>query len=130
MSRLVWNRGEGEFRFHYTMRFAAETIVRTEQYAVLVDRTPSGLYVTDIQPGSLEDCEILSALFDGARDVERVQAAVVLADDPALPLKKVGRNAWVHEAPKGSAVPLVGIAVGYAWQEDSLWLYSRSLWDF
>lgn len=130
MSRLAWNRSDAPFWFHYTTRTAAEAITLEEEYLVLVARKPSGLYVTDVQPGALEDDELLRALFDGTREVERVQAAAVLADDSALQLKKVGRNAWVHEAPKGSSVSLEGIAVGFAWQEDSVWHYSRSLWDY
>ena len=93
-------------------------------------RKPPGLYVTDIPPGALEDDDLLSALFDGTRETERVQAAVVLADDDSLRLDKVGQSAWVHEAPKDSAISLVGIVVGFAWQTDGIWHYSPSLWDY
>jgi hypothetical protein len=100
LDRLAWNRLEGPYRFHYTTRFAAQMIVGSETYIVGARAAP-GLYVTDIMPGELTDTQLLNALLDGTRELERVQAAVVLHDDIALPLVQCGARSYVHAAPPG-----------------------------
>jgi hypothetical protein len=86
------------------------------------------LYVSDLAPGSLSDEDMLNALLDGTRELERVQAAVVLADDPALAFVREGRSAWVHVAPAGTSLDLEDIVVGRAFQGDGLWHYDETLW--
>ncbi len=129
LDRLAWNRLEGPYRFHYTTRFAAQMIVGSETYIVGARAAP-GLYVTDIMPGELTDTQLLNALLDGTRELERVQAAVVLHDDIALPLVQNGARSYVHAAPPGEKLALDGIVVGYAYKQDGLWHYEKSLWDF
>jgi hypothetical protein len=84
--------------------------------------------VSDLAPGSLSDAETLNALLDGTRELERVQAAAVLADDPALPFIRDGRSTWMHGAPAGTVVDLQDIVVGRAFQRDGVWHYDESLW--
>ncbi len=131
LAKLAWNRPDmGPYWFHYTTRPAAARIVQEQVYRVLGARTPAGLYVTSIHPGQLDDEELLNRIFDGTREIERVQAAVVLHDDPALPLNRIGGSAWVYQAPQGTDIPLDGIVVGGAFKQGGLWHYDRSLWDF
>lgn len=129
LSDLAWNRLPGPYWFHYTTRHAAEEIVRTVAY-IVGERASPGLYVTHLMPGQLDDEQLLNALLDGTRQLERVQAAVVLHDDPALPLVRDGPNAWVHPAPPNAEIELTDIVVGHAYKADGLWHYERSLWDF
>src|SRR4051812_23396661 len=107
MGKLAWNRpGLGPYWFHYTTPAAARRIVLEQLFIVMGGRRPPGMYVTDIQPGQLEDEALLNAIFDGTRSIERVQAAVILHDDPALPLQRVGASAWVRRAAKDTRIQL------------------------
>ena len=127
-SRLAWNCLEQEFWFHYTDRAAARAIAGTRTYRVS-ERHPKapGLYVTPLQPGSCSCAELLNALFDGTRDIERTQAVVVLADGP-LPLTRTDASAWCHRAPAGTELDLSEHLVGWAAKEDGKWLHSPTLY--
>ena len=127
--KLAWNRLPGPYWFHYTTPFAASAIVQERAYIVGKSRPP-GLYVTDVQPGALEEDELVRELFDGDYVIERVQAAVVLHDDPALPLKRVARSAYYHARASEETIELDGIVVGRAFKQEGLWHYDRALWDF
>jgi hypothetical protein len=127
LDRLAWNRLDERFWFHYTTVFASAVIVAQARY-IVGERSRPGLYVSDLAPGSLSDQDMLNALLDGTRELERVQAAVVLADDPALPFVREGRSAWVHAVPAGTSLDLEDIVVGRAFQRDGLWHYDETLW--
>jgi hypothetical protein len=129
LRNLAWNRLPGPYWFHYTTRYAAEQIVLTAAY-IVGERASPGLYVTDLMPGRLDDEQLLNALLDGMRQIERVQAAVVLHDDPALSLVPDGQNAWVHAAAANAEIDLTDVVVGFAYKAQGLWHYERSLWDF
>ena len=131
LAKLAWNRsGTGPYWFHYTTPAAARQIADEQIYRVLGARKPPGLYLTSVQPGQLDDEALLNKIFDGTRDIERVQGAIVLHDDAALPLDRVAEAAWIHEAARGTDIPLDGIVVGHAFKQNGRWHYDRSLWDF
>jgi hypothetical protein len=125
---LAWNRLPGPFFFHYTDRTAARAIVATRAYDIgsRHPKTP-GLYVTSYQPGQLTCEELLNAIFDGTRDIERTRAAVVMAADP-LPFKRVTPSAWRHAAPVGTRLDLTEQLFGWAAIEEEEWCYSPSLY--
>jgi hypothetical protein len=127
-SRLAWNQSPDQFWFHYTDRTAARAIVASLTYLV-GDHHPKapGLYVSDVQPGALSTRELLNALFDGTRDIERTQAAVVLTDG-AINFHRVNRRAWWCPAPVGTELDLTTQLVGWAALEGGQWLYSPSLY--
>jgi hypothetical protein len=127
-SRLAWNQTRDNFWFHYTDRTAARAIVASRRYLVS-DHHPKapGLYVSDVQPGELSSVELLNALFDGTRDIERTQASVVLRTGP-IDFHRVHRRAWWCPAPVGSALDLSTQLVGWAAIEDGQWVYSPSLY--
>jgi hypothetical protein len=127
LDQLAWNRLDGRFWFHYTTVFASRLIVEQAQY-IVGERSSPGLYVSDLAPGSLSDAEMLNALLDGTRELERVQAAVALADDPALPFVRDGRSTWVYVAPAATVIDLQDIVVGRAFQREGVWHYEESLW--
>ena len=129
MNQLAWNRFPGPYWFHYTNVYASTVIVQERAYKV-GKSTPHGLYVTDLQPGTLEDEELVRELFDGEFVIERVQAAVVLHDDSTLPFERVERSAYFYAAAEGKIIDLDGIVVGRAFKKDGLWHYDRALWDF
>jgi hypothetical protein len=127
-SRLAWNRLEQDFWFHYTDRAAARAIAATRTYRVS-ERHPKapGLYVTSLQPGSCNSAELLDALFDGTRDIERTQAVVVLADAP-LKFTRTDASVWCHQAPAGTELDLGDHLVGWAAKEGGKWLHSPTLY--
>jgi hypothetical protein len=127
LDQLAWNRLDARFWFHYTTVYASRLIVGQGRY-VVGGRSRPGLYVSDLAPGALSDQDMLNALLDGTRELERVQAAVVLADDPALAFVREGRSAWVHAAPAGTRLDLADVVVGRAFQRDGLWRYDETLW--
>ena len=77
------------------------------------------MYVTNLQPGELEDDALVRRLFDGEYVIERVQSAVVLHDDPELPFDRVGRSAYYYKRAKGKVIDLDGIVVGRAFKQDA-----------
>jgi hypothetical protein len=125
---LAWNQLSGPYFFHYTDRAAARAIMADKVYDV-GERHPKspGLYVTQSQPGELSDEALLNAIFDGMRDIERTQAAVVLTDAP-LQFTRVGEKEWCHSAPAGARLLLTSQIVGWAAIEGGLWRYSPSLY--
>jgi hypothetical protein len=125
---LAWNRSDEQFWFHYTDRGAALAIATTGIYKI-GDRHPKtpGMYVTQLQPGAVGSQELLDALFDGTRDIERTQAAVVLADGP-LTFSRVSERAWRYSAPVGTELDLGEQIVGWAANERGTWLHSPSVY--
>jgi hypothetical protein len=95
---LAWNRSDEPFWFHYTTRAAARVIAIGGTYQI-GDRHPKapGLYVSTLQPGALGPEELLNTLFDGTREIERTQAAVIFADS-ALTFSRVGKHTWAYSA--------------------------------
>lgn len=127
-SGLAWNQLPGPFYFHYTERTAARAIAATRAYDV-GDRhlkTP-GLYVASCHPGALGAEELLNAIFDGTREIERTRAAVVLAEGP-LAFVRVAAWAWYHAAATGTRLDLTEQLVGWAAIEGDQWFYSPSLY--
>ncbi len=127
-AELAWNRSDQRFWFHYTDRGAARAITTTGMYKI-GDRHPKspGLYVTTLQPGAVGSEALLNALFDGTRDRERTQAAVVFADGPLM-LERVSEHAWRHSGPVGAELNLRDQIVGWAAIEQDIWLHSPSLY--
>jgi hypothetical protein len=125
---LAWNRSDQRFWFHYTDRSAARAIGTTGIYKI-GDRHPKtpGLYVTTLQPGTVGSEALLNALFDGTRDRESTQAAVVFADGPLL-FERISEHAWRHSAPVGAELNLRGQIVGWAAIEQETWMYSPSVY--
>jgi hypothetical protein len=126
-AKLAWNQLPGPFFFHYTDRAAARAIVADRIYDVGARHPKApGFYVTQSQPGELTGVQLLNAIFDGMRDIERTQAVVVLADGP-LRFTRVGARAWRHSAPAGTRLVLTSQIVGWAAIERGVWRYSPSL---
>lgn len=127
-ANLAWNRSDQRLWFHYTTRAAARVIARTGIYKI-GDRHPKtpGVYVTTLQPGAVGSEALLNALFDGTRDRERTQAAVVFADG-LLMFERVSEHAWRHSAPVGAELNLRDRIVGWAAIEQDIWLHSPSLY--
>jgi hypothetical protein len=125
---LAWNRSDKQFWFHYTTRAAARAIATGGIYEV-GDRHPKapGLYVSTLQPGAAGSEELLNALFDGTRDIERTHAAVVFADGPLM-FERISEHAWRHSAPVGAELNLRDQIVGWAAIEQDIWLHSPSLY--
>ena len=89
---LAWNRSDERFWFHYSTRAAARAIATGGIYEV-GDRHPKtpGLYVSAVHTGALGAEELLNALFDGTREIDRTQAAVFVFADGALTFERVQR---------------------------------------
>lgn len=127
-AHLAWNRSERDFWFHYTERSAARAIAATRSYKVSErHRKAPGLYVTPLHPGACSCAELLNQLFDGTRDIERTQAAIVLADGP-LEFVRKDASVWCHSVPGGTELDLRAQLVGWAAKEDGKWLYSGTLY--
>jgi hypothetical protein len=86
-----------------------------------------GLYVTALQPGALGPEELLNALFDGTREIERVQAAVVFADG-TLTFERVSEHAWRYSAPVNTKLNVRRQIVGWAALEQETWMYSPGVY--
>jgi hypothetical protein len=86
-----------------------------------------GLYVTTAQPGALGSEELLNALFDGTRDIERTQATVVIADG-AVTFERVSEHAWRYSAPVNTELDLADQIVGWAVFERDTWMYSPGVY--
>jgi hypothetical protein len=125
---LAWNRSDRRFWFHYTTRAAARAISRRGIYEV-GDRHPKapGVYVTTLQPGALSSEELLNALFDGTREIERTQAAVVFAAG-ALTFERVSEHAWRYSAPINTDLNVRRQIVGRAVLEQDTWIYSPGVY--
>jgi len=125
---LAWNRSDDRFWFHYTTRAAALAIATRGIYEV-GDRHPKapGVYVSTLQPGALGPEELLNALFDGTRDIERTQAAVVFADG-ALTFSRVGEHAWRYSAPVNTELNVRRQIVGWGAFEQETWMYSPGVY--
>jgi hypothetical protein len=125
---LAWNRSDERFWFHYTDRDAALAIATGGIYEV-GDQHPKapGLYVTTVQPGALGSEELLNALFDGTRDIERTQATVVIADG-AVTFERVSEHAWRYSAPVNTELDLADQIVGWAVFERDMWMYSPGVY--
>lgn len=125
---LAWNRSDARFWFHYTTRAAARAIATGAIYEV-GDQHPKapGLYVTTLQPGALGSDELLNALFDGTRDIDRTQAAVVFADR-ALTFERVGEHAWRYSAPVNTQLNVRRQIVGWGALEQEAWVYSPGVY--
>ncbi len=125
---LAWNRSDERFWFHYSTRAAARAIATGGIYEV-GDRHPKtpGLYVSTVQPGALGAEELLNALFDGTREIDRTQAAVVFADG-ALTFERVSEHAWRYSAPVNTELDLTDQIVGWAVFEQDTWTYSPGMY--
>jgi len=126
---LAWNRSDERFWFHYTTRAAARAIAIGGVYEV-GERHPKapGLYVTTVQPGALGPEELLNALFDGTREIERTQAAVVFVDG-ALTFERVSEHAWRYSAPVNTELDLADQIVGQAaLEQQDTWTYSPGMY--
>ncbi len=125
---LAWNRSDARFWFHYTDPDAALAIFSAGIYEI-GDRHPKtpGLYVTTAQPGALRPEELLNALFDGTRDIERVQAAVVFVDGP-LTFERVSEHAWRYSAPVNTELNVRRQVIGWAALEQERWMYSPGVY--
>ena len=125
---LAWNRSDERFWFHYTDRDSARAIARRGIYEV-GERHPraSGLYVTALQPGALGSEELLNALFDGTRDIDRTQAAVVFANGE-LSFERVGEHAWRYSAPVNTELNVRRQIVGWGALEQETWIYSPGVY--
>ena len=125
---LAWNRSDERFWFHYTTRAAARAIATGGIYEVGEEhpKTP-GLYVTPLQPGAPGSEELLNALFDGTRDIERTQAAVVFVDG-ALTFERVSEHAWSYSAPVNTELGVRRQIVGWGAFEQETWLYSSGVY--
>jgi hypothetical protein len=125
---LAWNRSDQRFWFHYTARAAARAIATTGIYKT-GDRHPKtpGVYVSTLQPGAVGAEELLNALFDGTRDIERTQAAVVFADGP-LTFERVGEHAWRYSTPVNTELDMADQIVGWAAFERDTWRYSPGVY--
>ena len=125
---LAWNRSDDQFWFHYTDRAAARAIATSGTYKV-GERHPKtpGLYVTALQPGALGSEELLNALFDGTRDIERTRAAVVFVEG-ALAFERVSEHAWRYGAPVNTELNVRRQIVGWAAFEQDTWTYSPGVY--
>jgi hypothetical protein len=125
---LAWNRSDQRFWFHYTDRAAARVIATRGIYKI-GDRHPKapGLYVTTVQPGTLGSEELLNGLFDGTRDMDRTQAAVVFADG-ALTFERVSEHAWRYSAPVNTEFNVRRQILGWAAFEQETWMYSPGVY--
>jgi len=125
---LAWNRSDDRFWFHYTTRAAALAIAIGGIYEV-GDRHPKapGVYVTSLQPGALSPEELLNALFDGTRDIDRTQAAVVFTDG-AFTFERVSEHAWRYSTPVNAELDLADQILGWAAFEQETWSYSPGLY--
>jgi hypothetical protein len=125
---LAWNQSDEQFWFHYTNRAAALAIATGGIYEV-GDRHPKapGLYVTTLQPGALGPEELLNALFDGTREIERTQAAVVFSGGP-FTFERVSEHAWRYSTPVNTELDLADQIVGWAAFEQESWMYSPGVY--
>jgi hypothetical protein len=130
-SRLAWNSTNLQFYFHYTTRVAAQIIRHTARYEVSRRHARSGMYVTDLAPGSRSSIQLLNVLCDGTRDVERTQAVVVIARDGPIafdrPKGMTAPNAWYHAADPGTVLDLRLQVAGWGAKEAGVWRLSRAL---
>jgi hypothetical protein len=125
---LAWNRSDEQFWFHYTTRAAARAIATRGRYKV-GDNHPKapGVYVSTLQPGALGSEELLNALFDGTRDIDRTQAAVVFAAGE-LSFERVGEHTWRYAAPMNTELGVRRQIVGWGAFEQETWIYSSGVY--
>lgn len=125
---LAWNRSDEQFWFHYTTRAAARAIARRGRYKVGESHPKApGLYVTALQPGALASEELLNALFDGTRDLDRTQAAVVFAAGE-LSFERVGEHTWRYAAPMNTELGVRRQIVGWGAFEQETWIFSPGVY--
>ncbi len=125
---LAWNRSDTRFWFHYTDPDAALAIATGGVYEVGEHHPKApGLYVSTLQPGALGPEELLNALFDGTRDIDRTQAAGVFADG-ALTFERVSEHAWRYSAPMNTELNVRRQIVGWTAIEQETWMYSPGVY--
>jgi hypothetical protein len=130
--KLPWELPGAHLLFHYTTVEAAAVIGEEAHYMVSTHRNSrvgSGLFLTNAEPGELDDRELLTLLWANQYGVERIRGVIVLRSAPeVLHVERFAPGQWVHRAPPGTVLDLTELLVGYGIRPRTEWLFTSGLY--
>ena len=131
--RHAWEASGVHVWFHYTTLEHAREIAAQRRYVVSGkghQRVGSGLFLTNIAPGSKDEDEMRKDLFAYQRPPDLLQGVIVLArNEDVLPTEQYAQHKWVHRAPAGAVLDLTETFLGYGQRNEfnGEWIFSDSL---
>jgi hypothetical protein len=132
-ARHVWERSGVHVWFHYTTLEHAREIGAQRRYVVSTrphQRVGSGLFLTNVEPNSMDEAEMLKDLFAYQRPADVLQGVIVLArNDALLPTERCGHRQWIHHAEPGVVLDLTNVFLGYGLRNEfnGEWIFSDGL---